>query len=145
MGTNYFARPIKKIQETESIFNAVTDEVRAYIGNKSSIELDTVLEEWKTMKIKQMEPIHIGKSSMGWRFLFDHQNWEHFSNIEEMKEWLKNSQIESEYGQTYSFEEFWEMIEAKQKKFPSHIKKSQRPDWYIIKDGYEFSTSTDFC
>ena len=91
------------------------------------------------------EGIHLGKSSMGWQFTFQYNGGEFYKNIQEMADWLADKEIEDEYGQPVSHEEFWKMIEAKQipqnqnhaammhEKYPEHKDRE-----YII-DGYSFS------
>lgn len=72
-------------------------------------------------------PIHIGKSSWGWRFLFEVQNdkWNDppvvWSNYEEVREWLYKHTVEDktyaivdEYDRVVSFDEFFDMVEEKQ-------------------------------
>lgn len=140
MGTNYYARPIKTIKQIKETRERVESEIRGFTS-QSSIELDDLLEEWEQMKIAQCDSIHIGKSSAGWKFLFNHNDWQYFTNIQEMKDWLKEQEIESEYGEVMSFEEFWKMVEQKQK-VQSRI---TGKNWYVFKEGYEFSSSTEFC
>lgn len=139
MGTNYYARPIKTIQQIQNTRQKVEFEIRMLTRN-SSIELDDLIQEWETLKLKQCEVVHIGKSSVGWKFLFNHNDWQYFTNIEEMKEWLKDQEIESEYGKVISFEDFWEMVEKKQEIQSPISNKS----WYVFKEGFEFSSSTSF-
>lgn len=75
--------------------------------------------------------VHLGKSSMGWKFCFALHK-ELYSNIEELKEWLKGREIRNEYDEPVTYKDFWAMVEAKQK--------FQDPDTsfstYI--DGYRF-------
>ena len=72
-------------------------------------------------------PIHIGKSSAGWRFLFQTQDdkWNDppvaWSNYEEVREWLYKHVVEDktyvildEYDEVVSFDEFFRMVEEKQ-------------------------------
>lgn len=73
------------------------------------------------------EPIHIGKSLAGWRFLFQaqHNTWHEppviWDTYEEVREWLKKNTVESkdfviinEYDEIVTFDEFFEMVECKQ-------------------------------
>ncbi len=58
-------------------------------------------------------PYHIGKSSMGWKFLFRYD--EDFIIGPESAKWAtRNFKIRNEYGDEVSHEEFWELVEAKQ-------------------------------
>lgn len=74
------------------------------------------------------EPIHIGKSSAGWLFLFQYQNLEwldtpvHWNSYKELKEYLnkyatgkrKPYMIINEYDEEVSFKEFIDMVDKKQ-------------------------------
>ena len=92
---------------------------------------------------KKPQPIHIGKRSAGWRFLFNHNDWKYFQSIEEMKTFLKECDIITEYHEKLDFDKFWKEVEERQIQIESAAIKSN-PSWYIIKDEYEFSTSTEF-
>lgn len=70
--------------------------------------------------------LHIGKSSMGWRFLFQgYQDYEldwdkphiNINSVEDWKEFLSNKEygILNEYDEEVSYDEFFEMVEEKQK------------------------------
>ena len=127
MGTNYYG---KKIPPAENL-NAIA--VQMLRGNISTVKI----------MLEPFEEIHIGKNSLGWRFLFNHNN-RYVVSIEEHKDWLQEYQIFYENGEIFTFEEFWSMVEIKQRQEPV-TKKSVNFDQYIIIDGYEFSTSTEFC
>lgn len=125
MGTNYYAIPKltddTKFKIIEAVIKNQLDEVR---------------------KLCPAE-IHIGKSSAGWPFLFNHNGWEYYKDIEELKRFIENSQIIDEYGHTEH--DLWSLIETKKEKFPiTEFTESDYSEYYIIKDGYGFSTSTEF-
>lgn len=61
------------------------------------------------------EGIHLGKSSAGWQFTFQYNGGTYYKNVQEMKEWLADKQIENEYHEQVSHEKFWKMVEEKQK------------------------------
>jgi len=102
-----------------------------FITKESSDEPLTTLEEWLNYTV-QPKFINIGLSSAGWKFLFDHHDWKYYSNVEELKEWLKNHTIFSEYGDTCTFDEFWEKVQSKQ-----NLKQHEGRD-YVTVDGYDF-------
>ena len=94
------------------------------------------------------QPIHIGKSSYGWLFLF--HKTDQFSNYEEVQEWLqkhtskKNSKykIIDENGTELNFQEFLDIVNEKQID-PFNL---ENPDNFKYCDninGYRFS-SEDF-
>lgn len=57
---------------------------------------------------------HLGKSSMGWQFSFQYNGGEHYKNVEEMKEWLRDKEIYDEYDRPVTHEDFWAMVDMKQ-------------------------------
>ena len=72
-------------------------------------------------------PIHIGKSSYGWKFLFrtQNENWNEppvvWRTFDQVYEWLYKYTVESdnyviidEYDEVISFEDFIKMVEDKQ-------------------------------
>jgi hypothetical protein len=78
------------------------------------------------------EGVHLGKSSYGWKFMFQANGERYYSNVPEMKEWLKDKKIEDEYGEEISQDKFWEMVEEKQK-----CKTESECDCNIV-NGYKF-------
>ena len=73
-------------------------------------------------------PIHIGKSSAGWLFNFQSQNERYgepiiiWNTYEQVKGWLrkhvvldKDFVIMNEYDEIVSFDDFFEMVDEKQK------------------------------
>lgn len=148
MGTNYYARPIKQIQEVEKIKSDVEWEVRAHIGNQSSVELDTVIEEWAAMKIKSFDTLHIGKSSAGWQFLFNYNGGSHYKTREELICWLHEVEISDEYNRILTFDEFWNDVVSNRtwNGQPSklHHQNSNDPSRYLIIDDLEF-LDCEFC
>jgi hypothetical protein len=122
MGTNYYATKKLSQQGKDDIIKAIT--------------LDKISLARDMMPYKK----HIGKSSSGWAFLFNHNDWEDFTNVEEMWKWLMQCEIEDEYGQPFSFYEFKNMVDNKN----DLVGRFNKSDWYIHKDGFAFSTSTDF-
>jgi hypothetical protein len=128
MGTNIYGRRIPTQEQLQTISSHVLE------GN---------LEIVKTL-IEPFDTIHIGKRSAGWRFLFNHQGLE-FTSFQEYKDWMKDFKLETEYGASLTQDEFWEDVEDRQQKMDSCLGKTSQQSWYKILDGYEFSTSTEFC
>ena len=73
------------------------------------------------------EPIHIGKSSIGWKFHFQSQNHPYeeppiiWNTYDQVYEWLYKYTVESneyvimdEYDRIASFDEFIELVDRKQ-------------------------------
>ena len=91
------------------------------------------------------EPLHIGKSSIGWKFLFHEVNkynsfdWDlEIHTFEQWKEFLKNNNeivILNEYDEEVSVIEFLDLVEKKQKEKNDEYSKNV--------NGYRF-TDRDF-
>ena len=128
MGTNFYGR---KIPQTKSLNEIAVKILNSEISGAKEL-LDNLLKETE---------IHIGKLSGGWKFLFD-SNEKTFNSINEYKEYLKDYEIMSEYGESYSFEEFWEKVNDNQNE---RIAKLDYSKHYFVIDNYEFSKSTNFC
>ena len=91
------------------------------------------------------EPLHIGKSSAGWKFLFQgyqdkEMNWNepplNINSIEDWKEYLKNDElvILDEEDNELSYDDFFKLVEKKQKE--------NNPDDFTYSaniNGYRFS------
>jgi hypothetical protein len=99
-------------------------------------------------------PIHIGKSSMGWKFLFHDVNEPYWSvpvvwhTYDEVKDWLykntvvsKNYVIIDEYDGRVEYEEFIDLVEYKQEHY------ADNPDNFTYcrnVNGYRFD-DREFC
>ena len=87
--------------------------------------------------------IHLGKSSAGWQFSFQYNGGQYYKNIQEMKEWLKDKKIENEYEENVSYEDFWSMVDEKQKEKLNHAdyckEKYSNNDNNFKIDGYSFT------
>lgn len=119
MGTNYYA--LRKLSDLDK--QAVKDAVDA--------------EDWLEVKRLMPSVVHIGKSSAGWQFLFNHDDWQYFeANLDSLKAFLQGSRIENEYGDNITHEAFWEMVDNK---------KGHKGDAYYHRYfGLCFSSHTDF-
>lgn len=127
MGSNFFGR---KIPQTKSI-NEIVVKVLNYEISDAKELLDALLKETE---------IHIGKSSFGCKFIFN-ANGMKFNSINEFKDFLKDFKITSEYGENYSFEEFWEMVDDKKDVRGFYNDYTN----FNSLEGYIFSKSTNFC
>ena len=104
MGTNYYCRRIKLINELESEKETALNEA------KDSELLTKIVNEYYDSKINDVEDVHIGKASGGWNFLFQLNAKKYYHNKASMIEFIKECQIVSEYGQTLTFDEFWNNV-----------------------------------
>ena len=145
MGTNYY--------------------VREKLSEKDKKEMKHLLDNDDIERVSEMIPnaVHIGKNSGGWRFCFNHNNWKHYKNIEELKEFIKNNTFYDEYGRHVDANEFWENVERKENdpdmldgnryadRWEEFHGKEPKPCYMMRSEtgdeehfGYRFSSSTEF-
>ena len=101
MGTNFYARIIPK----EEDITYIIDKVNKYLKG-----LDLTLESIESTI--DLKPIHLGKRSSGWQFIWENQPDYFKDNLESIKEFLsrKDVIIYDEYYNKYSCEEFFKEI-----------------------------------
>lgn len=86
------------------------------------------------------ETIHLGKSSGGWWFHFQLNGQRFYKNVAEMREWTKDKEIRDEYGDLWTYDDFWKMVEEKQKNDKRPVEwERQYPTTYINIDGFSFA------
>lgn len=154
MGTNYYA--VKKVSNEKK---------------KLMIELlmEDKYDDFDELYNSELKKIHIGKSSCGWKFLF---NYNHFKFYEPTKESINNFlsnedvTIYNEYGDKISIDKFWEMVDLKkggidnkeyyskydktfpymmlEESIPIELLKYNAECYEFYSDGLRFSTSCDF-
>lgn len=91
MGTNFYLRR------------------RLTLKEKLEIHEDLEFGRYDEVREKLPEDIHIGKRSAGWKFLWDAQNFKHFKpNEKSLHEFLKSGEIIDEYGQKFTYQQFFE-------------------------------------
>ena len=128
MGTNFYGTKVPSVEDLNQIAVKV---LQGELEDAKDL-LDSTINANK---------IHIGKSSGGWKFLFN-KNEQDFTTIEEYKDYWKQFSITDEYGRDCDFEVLWTLIQEKQDQ-KSHF--NTRPGVYIEIDSYDFSLSTEFC
>ena len=90
MGTNFYLK--QKLSEQEK---------------EKAIELLN-LNDYEELREMLPNKIHIGKRSGGWKFHWDHNYFKFFKpSKESLIEWLKSGQIVDEYGDEFTFDQFW--------------------------------------
>lgn len=96
MGTNFYLK--KKLSSN------LKEQVKEFLDN----------DDYESVKdiLNFVEPIHIGKRSCGWKFLWNVNNFNYYNPVEkEVYEWLKNNgEIVDEYDNKYNFEDFIQSI-----------------------------------
>lgn len=99
MGTNFYMKRIPTEDDIQMM---------------STLALEQKLDELQAFVTELNHEIHIGKRSCGWKFLFNHQDGKYFDprHQESLKAWLDDPhyKIVDEYGDKYTFEEFWQMV-----------------------------------
>lgn len=104
MGTNYYA--VKKVTEEqkEKVISLIKDSNL----NMAKDELNELIKE---------TIIHLGKSSFGWKFVFNHNNKKYYElNKASIAEFLEQDDvhIEDEYGREISVPDFWGTVKEKE-------------------------------
>ena len=91
MSTNYYLK--RNFSENDKA------KMKEYIDNNNYESLSEIIYNYN--------PIHIGKKSCGWKFLFNFHNFEYFNNTKEsVYEFLKSGTIIDEYQREISYDEF---------------------------------------
>lgn len=95
MGTNFYVKT--------KLTSKQKDEIRHYLLEDRYDIIKALLDE--------VEDIHIGKQSAGWKFLWDVNNFKYFGKSkQEMFDWLKDKDIIDEGNRHYTFEQFLKRI-----------------------------------
>ena len=153
---------IRGHKEEDSRWMKMWDEIRTDINPKAKwYDTDPSKKEVSQMgtnyyavsnRPTTADPIHIGKSSIGWKFLFQSQNdtWNKppvvWNTYDQVYEWLYKNTVESdayvimdEYDEIISFNDFVKMVEDKQT--------TENDDNFTYSrnvNGYRFSDN-EFC
>lgn len=109
MGTNYYVykQPI------------ISDEEYTKLEILAKNHDITGIINWNNKNNIKLEKIHLGKSSCGWQFCFNHNNWEYYDySKDSILTFLKScTHISDEYGSVITITEFWNMIDKKRSGF----------------------------
>jgi hypothetical protein len=154
MGTNYY-----------SVNQPSHDEKKVMFG----LILDDKYDELKNYVDETTDEVHIGKSSAGWQFLFNHNNEKYYElNKDSIDKYLRreNRKIVDEYGVEISVDDFWKKVDEKKDGYNNYLyytdekrkkdassifsvphEKSKYDDGYyqIMSDDLFFSSSDSFC
>ena len=85
-------------------------DLRKRINKEEKEKLKQLVEKenWDALVENIPETIHIGKRSCGWKFCWDAHDFRYFKPTKEsLIEWLKSGDIYDEYGEKYTFDQFW--------------------------------------
>lgn len=84
--------------------------------------------------------VHLGKQSAGWKFLFNYNHGEYYTDYDSFVAFIQNNPVHSEYGHIIEPCDLLASIEARQSD-KSHAKVFEGPEYnafYIWREGYEF-------
>jgi hypothetical protein len=154
MGTNYYA--VMSLNDNDK------ETAKILIENDNYDELKKLLNE-------KCGKIHIGKSSCGWKFLFNWNKGKYYNPLKaSINDFLEQHRVVDEYGGEIALKAFWDMVESKQGGMDNeeYYKKYEEenncrigvgesyynsqlaqynPKFYeFYSDGLRFSTVTDF-
>lgn len=88
---------------------------------------------------RPFEEIHLGKSSMGWKFSFQLNGEKFYSDKKSMMQWTKRKVIVDEYGSKIDWGTFWSMVQNKQAELhPMSEDIAKHPEHYILIGKYVF-------
>lgn len=84
--------------------------IRQRVSKEQKIEMEDALSKDNWNKLEELIPkeVHIGKRSRGWKFLWNANWFQYFDpNKESLIQFLKSGQIYNEYGEKFTFDQFW--------------------------------------
>jgi len=137
MGTNYYAIPIKKINELEELKEKALNEAK---DMKGLIPIITEYFDTKIIALYDKEKYHIGKSSGGWDFLFQLNDKKYYHDKASMIEFIKECQIVDEYDRELTFDDFWNnvVLDRTWNGLPTKKHRDNGYSDYIVIDDLEF-------
>jgi len=113
MGTNYYRIP--SVQEMEQRKAKLMEDI-------INLELTPTMVESRFANVEigfdryspwdiftEKTSIHLGKRSMGWKFLWDFNENKYYSNKEELFQFIKSGRVVDEYGEEMNGDEFIKM------------------------------------
>lgn len=57
--------------------------------------------------------IHLGKSSGGWQFCFNHNDWKYYSSrLDMLYAWTMKYKIIDQYDSEISYKDFWDIVKS---------------------------------
>jgi len=160
MGTNYYRIPSE--QEMESRKTKLVEST-----NNIDVSPANIGVEFKTIPIKNSQSslspwdeftedvkIHLGKKSIGWKFLWNFNNKKFYKDKESLLNFIRSGRVINEYGEEIDFEEFITIAlewgkdgldaESYRKKHPRQYHYDfEESEVYI--DDLRFAPYSDFC
>ena len=160
MGTNYYS--IAKVEDLEKKRQKLIEEIQSMdISNPGLCEDGFRIHEdgWDTLspwdKFTEETSVHIGKRSMGWKFLWNFNDNKYYSNKEELLDFIRSRRVVDEYGRELKPDECIEMaldwgkddgMVADEEYMRKHQSWMSNPSDYVDRevDGLRVSSSTEF-
>jgi hypothetical protein len=160
MGTNYYRIPSE--QEMESRKTKLVE-----LTNNIDVSPGNIGIDFKTIPIKNSQSslslwdqftedvkIHLGKKSIGWKFLWNFNNKKFYKDKESLLNFIRSGRVINEYNEEIGVEEFitialeWtkDGLDAKtyRRKHPRQYHYDfEEPEIYI--DDLRFAPYSDFC
>ena len=167
MGTNYYRIPKAEEMEArkQTLIGFVNNLELSPENIESGFKFISPRKDWEWFSPWEMfledTNIHLGKRSGGWKFCWNFHKNKHYSNKEELLEFIRSGRVVDEYGEEWNVEEFIAMAlewgepnglvvneeyrrSERVKGHGSFWLDSEKYDDLII-DGLRVSSSTDFC
>lgn len=130
MGTNYYA--VKSVDKEE-----LKSKICSYIDNEKSFL--NIAEELGDLINNNIKIVHIGKSSYGWKFIFNHNNEKYYKrNRDSIDQFIRENKLFDEYGKELDADEFWKLVDSKQNDKISGYLEFESDD-LRFSEGIEFS------
>ena len=125
-------------------------------------------DEAKKLFDDNYEKIHIGKSSFGWKFIFDYNHFKYYDlNRKSINDFLCRNDVKlyDEYGEQVSIDDFWRLVDSKKDGYdnlsyykdsdtlpfllfeeliPDDLKEYKVEAYEFYSDDLRFASTTDF-
>jgi len=158
MGTNFYRIPT--VNELEARRNRLMSRIRQMeltvesVNKNFKIGVTDQFENWSPWdEFSDNVKVHLGKRSMGWKFLWNFNEDKYFKDKESLLEFIRSGRIVDEYGDEINQEKFIDMaldwgkedgydIESYYLEYPERRNSWSRPERYV--DGLRISDSINF-
>ena len=114
MGTNY--RRIPKSKEIRDRHTKLTERVSKldiWSPGDAQSGFNTIGDGWERMtpwdEFMEDMVVHLGKRSVGWKFLWNFNNNKYYTNKDELLKFIRGGRVINEYGELQDNEEFIKM------------------------------------
>ena len=158
MGTNYYRTPT--INELETRRNRLMSRIRRMeltvesVNNDFTVGDPSKFDNWSPWdEFSDSVKVHLGKRSMGWKFLWNFNDNKYFKDKESLLKFIRSGRIVDEYGNEMNQEKFIDIALSWGKEdgydsetycleYPERRTSWSKPERYV--DGLRISDSTNF-